>query len=365
MGECMENNILVEIIKKINDDIEKIKIYKNGEVDLLIKRNGIINEEKIRINFVKELENELIRGYDALNFMYVNKPYTYYKIKYNNQEYNSFDLYSDLLLMIKNNQFKSLSVFKQYDREKLRLEEESQKINDITILDQLEKNKMKIDISDCTVSKLDFNEEREIITFSLKENSTFKLGESRFFSDTIDLSDDIEIPKGLEFVGQINLSEIAKHDTLDLLPKTGMLYFFQSPLEIAGHYYEFGKVIYSENMDLKRKQIDINESNEFMIRNFSLENINKSTEKFQDRYVEYDGFVEYDYFKGEELNKIYGFYSSCQMEDEDIIKVSNRYIVLLQLGADIYGEGVTTFMIPEEDLKNKNFDNIIFTYVQS
>lgn len=209
------------------------------------------------------------------------------------------------------------------------------------------------------------HEERDIITFKLKENSTFKLGESRFFSDTIDLPNDIEIPEGLQFIGQINLSEISKYDALGLLPKTGMLYFFQSSLEVTNHYNEFGKVIYSENMDLKRKSIDINKSNEFMVRNFSLENINKSTEKFQDRYVEYDGFVEYDYFKGEELNKIYGFYSSCQMEDEDIIKVSNRYIVLLQLGADIYGEGVTTFMISEEDLKNKNFDNIIFTYVQS
>ena len=75
--------------------------------------------------------------------------------------------------------------------------------------------------------------------------------------------------------------------------------------------------------------------------------------------------MEYNSFKGEELNKIFGFYTDCQMDEEDIRKVSQKYIVLLQLGSDVYGEGVTSYLITEEDLKKKNFDNIIYTYVQS
>ena len=53
------------------------------------------------------------------------------------------------------------------------------------------------------------------------------------------------------------------------------------------------------------------------------------------------------------------------MNDIDIKKVSSKYVVLLQLGTDIYGEGVTTYLIEEDDLKNKNFNNVIYMYVQS
>jgi len=198
--------------------------------------------------------------------------------------------------------------------------------------------------------------------FELEENSSFELGASRFFSDTIDIADDIEIPKALEFVGQLNLEELAPYHSNNLLPKSGILYFFQSPIFVEDHYYKHGKVIYSNNSNLKRKPIEVPKDNQEVYVNFSLNHIKSDIEKFDNRY---NGNMEYNSFKGEELNKIFGFYTDCQMDEEDIRKVSQKYIVLLQLGSDVYGEGVTSYLITEEDLKKKNFDNIIYTYVQS
>lgn len=65
------------------------------------------------------------------------------------------------------------------------------------------------------------------------------------------------------------------------------------------------------------------------------------------------------------MNKLYGFYTDCQMNENDIKKVSKKYIVLLQLGTDIYGDDITTFLILEDDLRNKNFENIIYMYSQT
>lgn len=351
-------------------NILKSNILYLAEIDMLYLMKHIYDCLKYRnyyLNFNTHIKKGIkwyIENKPYLTFIKTDDPVENYIVKTKELE-NKNILFSE--------QQKTISENSEKYKEKLTTMPKEEFLNEFKKnIDEWQKINEELNQSLENLKKIDFyppqriiHKEREIITFNLKENSTFKLGESRFFSDTIDLPDDIEMPKGLEFVGQINLSEIIKYDALNLLPKKGMLYFFQSPLEIAGHHYEFGKVIYSENMDLKRKQIEVNESNEFLIRNFSLENINKSTEKFQDRYCEYDGCVEYDYFKGEELNKIYGFYSSCQMDDDEIMKVSEKYIILLQLGSDIYGEGVTTFMISEDDLRNKNFDNIIFTYVQS
>ena len=233
----------------------------------------------------------------------------------------------------------------------------------IKYLDEMESNKNEIDITDVDIN---IDDEREIISFKIVENSTFELGESRFFSDTIDVAESVELPLGLDFVGQVNLSDVSKYDNKGLLPKDGMLYFFQSSFDqINGKFYEFGKVIYSNDMNLVRKQIEVTDNNKHMMLNFSMNDISNEKEYFSKRYKMYDGELEYSSFAGEELNKIYGFYTDCQMDEEEIKQVSKKYIVLLQLGCDVYGEGVTTFLITEEDLRNRNFDKVIFTYVQS
>ena len=166
-------------------------------------------------------------------------------------------------------------------------------------------------------------------------------------------------------VSLIRWEQITKEadDCSSDLCKDGMLYFFQSPFNIDNHYYDFGKVIYSDNMNLVRKNLST--INKDMILNYSLKDICNIKEKFSDRYYEDEGRTIYSGFKNQELNKIYGFYTDCQMQEEEIKKVSKKYIVLLQIGSELYGEGVTTFLITEEDLKNKNFNNIIYKYVQS
>lgn len=355
------NDVLLEMVKQFGENYEKIVVYLNGNVEMEVVKNKNIVKETKTITIVEELVKELNDSFDILMKMYGNDKNENFKVSFNNHEFYNYDFYLDINLMVKFNQFRKLSVHKKYKEEKKKNIIANQIEEKIKILDSYENMKNEIDISNISNTNF-FNNERTIVQFELKENSSFKLGESRFFSDTIDIADDVEIPKGLEFVGQLNLAELAAYNNSNSLPKNGILYFFQSPVFVENHYYEHGKVIYSNYPNLTRKSIEITEDNQDIYVNFSLNNIKNNVENFNDRYRENK---DYDSFKGEEVNKIFGFYTDCQMDEEDIIKVSQKYIVLLQLGTDIYGEGVITYLITEEDLKNKNFDNIIYTYVQS
>lgn len=354
---------LLQMVKGTNDNYEKTTIYKDGKVEIEIFKDGNTSKEEKNINFVNDLEMQLMNAYNIMVLIYDKDKNENCKINFNNHDFYSFDLYIDINLMIKNNKIKKLSVFDKYEKQKENLNSDNQVKEYIKALDEYEKEKNTIDIS--YINNDRFNNEREMITFKLNRSNDFKLGQSRFFSDTIDIADTVEIPKSLNFVGQLNLNDFAEYDANNLLPKNGILYFFESPSIVDGHFYQVGKVIYSNDMDLKRKTIKPLENDQNSILNLSVGNIDNAVEKFSDRYEEYNGNREYNSFSGEELNKIFGFYTDCQMSDEDIMKVSKKYVVLLQLGSDIYGEGVTTFLILEEDLKNNNFDNIVYKYVQS
>lgn len=358
----MDGNILLVLVKTFNSDIEKTTIYKDGKVETEISKNEMANNQCTHIDIANDIEKKLQEAEEILNIMCTEKKDDRYRIIYNNQTYYSFDLFLDIHLMIKHNQIKNLAVLSQYEKQKETKQKDKESKNNKKVLDEMEKNKKEIEIENVVEKDLK-NEERKIISFQLEETNEFSLGQSRFFSNTVDIAENIEIPKLLEFVGQLNLSEFAQYDSKNLLPKNGMLYFFQSPLFYEGNSYNFGKVIYSDNMDLKSKQVKNNYSGDFL--NLAVTNITSSSEKFGTRYKEEEGTLEYDPFEGDNINKIYGFYTDCQMMEEEIIKVSEKYIVLLQLGSDIYGEGTTTFLITEEDLKNNNFDNIIYQYVQS
>ncbi len=343
------NTILLEMIKSLNGDYEKTFIYENGDVDIEISHNGIVTHTKEKFDFASELKEQLLKCYDLLIDTYDHEQNEDYQVIFQNHVFNSFFLYSDIHLKLLENQMSNLAVLEEA---KYKEGQEKQDEFERMVLENYQNRQpyMKIDIQDCEdVQHLE--DERAIISFALKENSDFTLGQSRIFSDTIDLASDVELPQDLEFVAQLNLSEISSYDQAHLLPKTGMLYFFQS------HDNESGQVIYSSGLDLSRKTISGD-----IVLNISLQNIENKTEKFSDRYNE-EG--EYDSFKNEELNKIYGFYTDCQMDEEDIKKVSQKYLVLLQLGSELYGEGVTTYLITEENLKNKNFDQVVYTYVQS
>ncbi len=353
--------ILLEMLKTSNESYEKTIVYENGKVEMEIFRRGVLSKEESTIDFANELKEQLLAAYDMMVMMYQDKQDMTYKVSFNNYAFYSLDLYLDIHLMIKFQCLKKLSIFEKYEKEKRKLEEEKKLTENIKKLDAYEKEKQEIDIS--SIDSHDFLEdERNIISFRLEESEDFKLGESRFFSDTIDLPDGLEIPELLDFVGQINLEELAPYDTENLLPKEGMLYFFQNPY-LPDHSYEFGKVIYTSDNSLTRKKVNVSDKD--MILNLSLKEIHNTVEKFSDRYEEYNGKLEYSSFKGSDLNKIYGFFNDCQMLEEEIKKISQKYTVLLQLGSDIYGEGVTTFLILKEDLQNRNFQNIIYIYNQS
>lgn len=115
---------------------------------------------------------------------------------------------------------------------------------------------------------------------------------------------------------------------------------------IDDKYYECGKVIYSDDSNLIRKEVFI--YNKEIDLELGISNIKSKIDKYSS-----DNDMD---------NKIMGIYSDPQLNESDILKVSNEYIVLLQLGYDIYGEGVITFLIKEDDLKNKIFDNVIYAY---
>lgn len=342
-------NEVLKLYKKTENSVEETILYEDGTVDFITPTN----KNTTKIDFVNEIKKELDDNIEKIIKICEKENNDMFLTEYNNYKFNSFDLYLDIVLMLKNNKFKNLSIIKNYNPGK-----EDTTIDIQKELDTLENNKEKIDIKDITDS---IENERSIISFDVYEKEDFAIGETRFFSDTIDIPDNIEFPDYLEFVGQLNLDEISKYDPYNLLPKTGTLYFFQSPLFYNNVSYDFGKVIYVDsNNNFTRKNIKSTEDSPII--NLGIRNIKEDIEKFSDRYKNGN---QYSFFAKEELNKIYGFFTDCQKDPEDIKKISNKYIVLLQLGSEVYGEGVTTFLISKEDLKNKNFEKIIFRYAQS
>lgn len=353
----MGSNIV--LFKSINDEYEITTINEDGTVEF--KKTNLDDKKIINIDFFDDLKEALNDVFEKMKYVYDKEKNSMFCVRYRNHDFYSFDLYMDIMLMLKHNKLKKLSIYEKYDKMIKMSEEAKEKLSIQAILDELEKKKNKIDLKNTSSTIID---ERNIISFDLIHKSNFQIGETRFFSEDIDISEDVEFPKFLEFVGQINLEEMSKYDENNLLPKKGMLYFYQSPLSYNDKHYVFGKVVYdplSEN--LVRKKITISENEQKQ--SFGIINIMNCDEKFSDRYRIENGEEIYSFFDGEELNKIFGFYTDCQMDEEDIKRVSNKYIILLQLGSQIYGEGVTTFLITEEDLKNRNFDNVIYKYVQS
>ncbi len=347
-------DILLVLTKYANENTEKTIIHQNGLVTIETVQNGELIKKTKTITIANELEEKLKQAYEKMLVLYGKEKNSNYIVTYNDHDFYSFDLFIDLMMMVRDNKIKPSPLFEK-EREEKQQEENLEKR--IHLLDEMEQAKQLIDIEDIE-EVTDFNEERKIISFTLDQKTNFALGESRFFSNTIDIAEGVEIPQELEYIGQLNLEEMAPYDSYGLLPKSGMLYFYQSPLFVEDHFYNFGKVIYSDSHELTRKNIHIEED---MVLNLFIKEIKQTKENFNDRFEN----GEYKSFKGDDVNKVYGFYTDCQMDEHDIFKISQKYVVLLQLGSDIYGEGVTSFLIEESDLKEQNFDKIIYKYVQS
>ncbi|MEI5986023.1 DUF1963 domain-containing protein [Sphingobacterium sp. PU5-4] len=72
--------------------------------------------------------------------------------------------------------------------------------------------------------------------------------------------------------------------------------------------------------------------------------------------------LEWNYFAGAERSKIFGIYTNCQLQEEEIEEITfSDKLVLLQVGENGFNdEGVFSVLIPKEDLKNLNFENCEF-----
>ncbi|WJS93984.1 YwqG family protein [Flavobacterium johnsoniae] len=196
------------------------------------------------------------------------------------------------------------------------------------------------------------------------------LGHSRYGGPIADLPKNFEYPKDLRFAAQLDLKQIAPHDKSGLLPKTGHLFFFADIME------DKGLVVYSDvdNSELERVVKD-HEDNFF--EGVLIKSAFSSTEKLSSRYRQPEDEYEeedanedgvlWDYFEGSETSKIFGIFTHCQAQEQEILDMVNSdKIVLLQIGENGFNdEGVFSVLIDKNDLKDLNFDNCEFYWGQS
>jgi len=220
------------------------------------------------------------------------------------------------------------------------------------------------------------------------------LGQSRYGGPVVDLPIGIEYPEGLRFAAQLDLAAFSPFDKTGLLPKKGQLIFF------ADIRNDIGKVIYADipNEELIRVT---KEHEEDFFSGVLIDQIFADTETFEERYgeeeddyddeeeldeedldeeeLDEDEFddeeeideedefddeeeLEWNYFAGAERSKIFGIYTNCQLQEEEIEEITfSDKLVLLQVGENGFNdEGVFSVLIPKEDLKNLNFENCEF-----
>jgi uncharacterized protein YwqG len=76
---------------------------------------------------------------------------------------------------------------------------------------------------------------------------------------------------------------------------------------------------------------------------------------------------EFDSFAGTEVSKMFGIYTDVQAFEYDIEQVHDSgKVVLLQIGqGDFNDEGVFTVLIPESDLRERDFRNCTVIWSQT
>jgi uncharacterized protein YwqG len=211
--------------------------------------------------------------------------------------------------------------------------------------------------TDVTIGELKNRNKKEYDNY-LDKN--IPIGCSIIGGPIVDLPPDIEYPEGYNFMAQLNCSEIKPYDKNGLLPENGFLYFF------VKDYGDEGKVFYTQRNKGELKRI-IKEHTDSFFYGKTVEGYKSETEAIEKRYMIEDGEKVWDYFKGDEISKIYGIYSNCQAGEEETLefmKNENR-IILLQIGSDYFDEGCQSVFVNINDIKNKDFSKCIFEYNQS
>lgn len=196
------------------------------------------------------------------------------------------------------------------------------------------------------------------------------LGHSRYGGPVIDLPDDVQIPDGMRFAAQLDLSEISKLDPNGLLPNSGQLIFFADILS------DSGKVIYTDVPNEKLNR-NINEHEDNFWDGVLIEKIWSDTESWSERFREPENDWDkkhmdengllWDDFAGSDKSKLFGIFTHCQLGQTEIEKITNSgKILLLQIGENGFNdEGVFSVLIPKKDLENLNFNACEFHWGQS
>ncbi|MDB5271196.1 MAG: hypothetical protein JWP58_4236 [Hymenobacter sp.] len=187
------------------------------------------------------------------------------------------------------------------------------------------------------------------------------MGQSRIGGPVVDLPVGMEYPSDLYFACQLDLEAISVLDSTGLLPKRGQLLFFTD--------LDKGKVVHTNaaNTDLVRTIKEHEESfwNGKLITDFSTETETLAA-RFDPSLIEDEDETGWDYFAGEEKSKVFGIYTHCQMQQEEIEGITfSSKILLLQIGEDFTEEGVLSVLIEREDLQNGVFGNCEFAWGQS
>ena len=184
------------------------------------------------------------------------------------------------------------------------------------------------------------------------------LGASRYGGPVIDFPPGLDFPSDMRFAAQLDLAEFSPYDKSGLLPKSGQLLFFADIVK------DRGKVIYKDlpNEELVRT-IAEHEDNFFM--GVLIDKIWPDTEVWDENYIE--KFKAGSEFTGAEKSKVFGIFTHCQCDIEEIGSVAfSDKIVLLQVGENGFNdEGVFSVLISENDLAKKVFDNCEFFWAQS
>lgn len=249
---------------------------------------------------------------------------------------------------------------------------------------------------------------RDAIIIDDTKFNKVKIGSSKL-GGTPDLPSSITWPKfkneSMQFFGQINLTEISDYHRSELLPKTGILYFFayfQEPVNEFGAEYDFIKnkkeysVIYFDgSLDELRSTsfpADIYKDYRFLEKSIAFETIfqlpateetgimesSNLSENDRNQIVEFSNMTDdgiFDQILGHPVPIQYGVdydwalsYLEIDLEKKEQIKrkseiekIRPEFINLLTIplfkpigGSQVY------FGILKKDLKNKNFGKSVF-----
>lgn len=189
------------------------------------------------------------------------------------------------------------------------------------------------------------------------------LGKSRIGGPVVDLPTYITYPEELFFAAQINLKEFQGCFFNNYLPKEGFLYVF------TDEDCETGRVIYSnskaENLKRVIKEHDKCFYSGNLINDIYIEEEN-IRERYDEEWAQEGEKIGWNPFIGTEKSKLFGIYTNCQCEEDELKEeLLEDKVVLLQIGEDFTEAGVFSVRVEKSDLERMDFSSCTFEWSQS